>query len=94
MVGGWIYTITGGELAPMRLDWMLLPPIAVSILSYFLVNSALTAGVIAATLTSWFMNVWDINYRWLTPNYIGLGLVGFGMAVAVQSVGLLGLTIF
>src|SRR5439155_26321368 len=50
--------------------------------------------VIALETGTGLKSIFDMNYRWLLPDYVGVGLVGLGMGVAVQVVGLPGVTIF
>jgi hypothetical protein len=91
---GLVYTFAGGTLRPAAFDWALLPPAILGITTYFFINTFLIASVISLTTNSTFTTVWGMNYRWLAPNYVGMGLIGFGMGVAVSAVGLLGMSIF
>jgi diguanylate cyclase (GGDEF)-like protein len=91
---GRLYTLAGGLPEPALSDWALLAPSFAAIVVYFLLNSGLLAMAIALTTRQPVLAVWNASYRWLAPSYVGLGLVGFGMAVAYRATGLLGLAIF
>lgn len=91
---GWVYEAAGGMLRPAAFEWALLPPAILGITTYFFANSFLLASVISLTTNSSLQTVWGMNYRWLAPNFVGMGLVGFGMGVAVSAIGLLGISIF
>jgi diguanylate cyclase (GGDEF)-like protein len=91
---GRLYEAAGGVPEPALSDWDLLAPSFAAIVLYFLLNSGLVATAIALTTRQPVMAVWNSNSRWLAPSYVGLGLVGFGMAVAYRATGLLGLAIF
>jgi len=91
---GLAYTGLGSSIRPAALEWANLWPVIVAIVAYFFVNTGLLAAAISATTASTLSSVWGLNYRWLAPNFFGLGLVGFGMATAVATVGLLGPGIF
>ncbi|HEY3080240.1 MAG TPA: EAL domain-containing protein [Chloroflexota bacterium] len=93
-VAGRLFGLLGGAARPALSDWALLPPSLLAIVAYFLLNSGLLAAAIALTTDQPAVDVWNKNYRWLAPNYVGLGIVGFGMAIAYRASGLLGLTIF
>jgi diguanylate cyclase (GGDEF)-like protein len=90
---GWLYTAAGGIVGPTRMDVSMLPPILVATAAAYVLNTGLVSAVIAVTSGSSLRSVWDTNFRWLAALYLGLGLVGFGMAVAAHAIGLLGLAI-
>jgi diguanylate cyclase (GGDEF)-like protein/PAS domain S-box-containing protein len=91
---GRLFAVLGGTSRSVLSDWALLPPSLIAIVAYFLLNSGLLATAIALTSSQPAVEVWNKNFRSLAPNYVGLGIVGFGMAVAYRATGLLGLTIF
>lgn len=93
-LAGIIYVTLGGQIRPTSFEWSNVGPAVVAITAYFFVNTGLLAAAIAMTGNATLTSVWGLNYRWLAPNFVGLGLVGFGMASAVAAVGLLGLSIF
>src|SRR5207244_5958677 len=92
-VAGWLYVATGGVVGHARLDLDMLVPIIVSVAARYCLNTGLVAAAIAVTTNSSLRAVWETNYRWLAAIYLGLGLIGFGMAAAADVIGPLGLTI-
>jgi diguanylate cyclase (GGDEF)-like protein/PAS domain S-box-containing protein len=90
---GRLFALAGGAASPVPSEWALLPPSLIAIAAYFLLNSGLLATAIALTTNRPAVEVWNRNFRTLAPNYVGLGIVGFGMAFAFRSNGLLGLTV-
>src|SRR5207244_3272593 len=93
-VTGLVYFLVTGHVAPARIDWALLPPAVVAITVFVFANTLMLSAVIALETGTGLKSIFDMNYRWLLPNYVGVGLVGLGMGVAVQVVGLPGVTIF
>jgi GAF domain-containing protein len=93
-LAGLVYVALGGVVAPGYLGWSLLPPALVAITVFVLANTIGLTVVIALETGSSLAAIWTLNYRWLLPNYVGLGLVGLGMAIAVQTIGLIGLAVF
>jgi GAF domain-containing protein len=93
-VAGAVYAAAGGAARPAALEWALLPPAVLAITAYFFANTGSLAAVIALTSRASLGAVWAVNYRWLAPNYVGMGLIGFGMGTAVAAVGLLGVSLF
>lgn len=93
-LAGWVYVALGGAVAPGYLAWSLLPPALAAITVFVLANTIGLTLVIALETGSSLAAVWNLNYRWLLPNYVGLGLVGLGMAVAAQTIGIAGLGVF
>src|SRR5579884_2906034 len=91
---GLVYAALHGRVAPERVEWALLPPAVVAIAVFVLANTLMLSAAIALETGSGLKTVFNMNYRWLLPNYVGVGLVGLGMGVAVQVVGLPGVTIF
>jgi hypothetical protein len=91
---GLVYAALGGAVGAGRLDWALLPPAVAAIAVFVLANTLMLSAVIALETGAGLRNVFDANYRWLLPNYVGVGLIGLGMGVAVQAVGLPGVAIF
>jgi GAF domain-containing protein len=93
-VAGAVYAAAGGAARPPGLEWALVPPAVLAITAYFFANTGSLAAVIALTSKASFGAVWGVNYRWLAPNYVGMGLIGFGMGAAVAAVGALGVGLF
>jgi diguanylate cyclase (GGDEF)-like protein/PAS domain S-box-containing protein len=92
-VAGFLYVATGGVVGHARPDLDMLVPIVVSVAARYFLNTGLVAAAIALTTNSSLRSVWETNFRWLAAIYLGLGLIGFGMAVATDAIGVLGLTI-
>jgi putative nucleotidyltransferase with HDIG domain len=87
------YRFAGGEVP--------LGPIAPTVLAvcaaaavYFLVNSSLTAGVIALTSATPFRKVWLQNFGWMPVNYIATAVNGAALAIAYQALGVFGALVF
>src|SRR5438128_1588867 len=87
---GWM----GGVRAPAVRSWALVAPAVAAAGVFVALNTGALAAVIALETGSSVRAVWTLNYRWLLPNYVGLGLVGLGMAVAVRAMGTAGLLVF
>jgi diguanylate cyclase (GGDEF)-like protein/PAS domain S-box-containing protein len=92
-VAGWLYVATGGGVGHARPNLDMLVPIVISVTARYCLNTGLVAAAIALTTNSSLRAVWETNFRWLAAIYLGLGLIGFGMAVATDEIGPLGLTI-
>jgi hypothetical protein len=93
-LAGAVYAAAGGAGRAPGLEWGLVPPAVLAITAYFFANTGSLAAVIALTSRASFGAVWGVNYRWLAPNYVGMGLIGFGMGAAVAAVGALGVGLF
>ena len=65
-----------------------------SALGYFLVNTGLTAGVIAISERRGFLEVWRTNYAWMPVNFLATAAQGAALALASQALGLFGVLIF
>src|SRR6185295_11087414 len=93
-VAGLVYLALGGAVGPTYLSFSLLPAALAATVVFVATNTVLLSVVIALETGSSVGAVWNLNYRWLLPNYVGLGMVGLGMAVAIQAIGLAGLAVF
>src|SRR2546425_3797100 len=90
-VSGTIYS----ALAPERGDIAAtLAAVALSALGDFLVNTGLTAGVIAISERRSFVEVWRTNYAWMPVNFLATAAQGAALALASQALGLFGVLIF
>src|SRR5713101_829055 len=63
------YQLLGGMVPPGAFVPTMLA-VAVSAVVYFVMNSALTAGVIALTSEARFFDVWAQNFAWMPLNYL------------------------
>ena len=82
-------------LAPERGDIAAtLMGVAVSAFGYFLVNTALTAGVIALSERQPFFSVWRTNYSWMPLNFLATAAQGAALALASQALGVFGVLVF
>src|SRR6185503_14358556 len=82
-------------LAPERGDIAsTLMGVAASALGYFLVNTALTAGVIAISERLSFLTVWRTNYAWMPVNFLATAAQGAALALASQALGVFGVLVF
>src|SRR5207248_1990965 len=81
------YQLLGGMVPPGAFVPTMLA-VAVSAVVYFVMNSALTAGVIALTSEARFFDVWAQNFAWMPVNYLATAVNGAALALAYQSLGL------
>jgi hypothetical protein len=68
--------------------------VALSAFAYFVVNTGLTAGVIALSERQGFFKVWRTNYAWMPVNFLATAAQGAALALASQSLGTVGVVIF
>ena len=68
--------------------------VGVSAFGYFLVNTALTAGVIALSERQPFFTVWRTNYAWMPLNFLATAAQGAALALASQALGVFGVLVF
>ena len=82
-------------LAPERGDLAAtLVAVAVSALGYFVVNTSLTAGVIALSERQSVFTVWRTNYAWMPVNFLATAAQGAALALASQALGIFGVLVF
>ncbi|HEV8535153.1 MAG TPA: HD-GYP domain-containing protein [Candidatus Limnocylindria bacterium] len=87
------YQLVGGMVPPGAFVPTMLA-VAVSAAVYFAVNSALTAAVIALTSEARFLDVWAQNFSWMPVNYLATAVNGAALALAYQSLGIIGVIVF
>jgi HD domain-containing protein/MASE9 protein len=87
------YQLVGGMVPPGAFVPTMLA-VAVSAAVYFAVNSALTAAVITLTSNSRFLDVWVQNFAWMPLNYLATAVNGAALALAYQSLGVIGVIVF
>jgi putative nucleotidyltransferase with HDIG domain len=87
------YQLVGGMVPPGAFVPTMLA-VAVSAAVYFIVNSVLTAAVITLTSSSRFVDVWVQNFAWMPVNYLATAVNGAALALAYQSLGLIGVVVF
>lgn len=92
-VAGTVYQLAGGSTPPAALPATIVA-VAISAAAYFLVNSTLTAGVIALTSEAKFAAVWKQNFSWMPVNYLATAVNGGALALAYQALGVFGAAIF
>jgi hypothetical protein len=72
--------------------------VACSSLVYFIVNSSLTAAVIAlhapGPAFAGFRTVWRENYSWMVVNWVATASAGAGLALSYQAIQAVGIAIF
>jgi MFS family permease len=84
-----------GLLAPARGDVAATcVAVALSAFAYFVVNTGLTAGVIALSERQGFLKVWRTNYAWMPVNFLATAAQGAALALASQALGVIGMVIF
>jgi signal transduction histidine kinase len=79
---GWVYVFSGGELAPLELA-KAAKPIVVTIAAYFVVNTGLIAGAIAATSERTWWRVWRDDFLWSGASFMVAGTAGAAAAVVI-----------
>src|SRR5947208_3173237 len=87
------YQLVGGMVPPGALVPTMLA-VGVSAAVYFAANSLLTAGVITLTSDARFWQVWAQNFAWMPVNYLATAVNGAALALAYQSLGLVGVLVF
>ena len=90
-VAGEIYRLFGPERGDIAAT---LVAVAVSAFAYFVVNTSLTAGVIALSEGQTFFAVWRTNYSWMPVNFLATAAQGAALALASQALGVFGLLVF
>ncbi|TMB75242.1 MAG: HD-GYP domain-containing protein [Chloroflexi bacterium] len=68
--------------------------VALSAFAYFLVNTFLTAAVIALSERQTVLKVWRTNYAWMPVNFLATAAQGAALALASQALGIFGVLIF
>ena len=87
------YQLVGGMVPPGAFVPTMLA-VAVSAAVYFAVNSVLTAEVITLTSNARFVDVWTQNFAWMPVNYLATAVNGAALALAYQSLGVIGVIVF
>lgn len=93
-LAGWAYVALGGSVGPGGWGWAQLPPAIVAVALFVFANTLMLSAAIALETGSKATTIFDANYRWLLPTYVGVGLTGLAMGVAANAVGLAAVTIF
>jgi HD-GYP domain-containing protein (c-di-GMP phosphodiesterase class II) len=87
------YQLVGGLVPPGAFVPTMLA-VAVSAAVYFAVNSVLTAAVITLTSNARFVDIWMQNFAWMPVNYLATAVNGAALALAYQSLGVIGVIVF
>lgn len=90
-VAGELFRLVGpqrGDIAGTLLG------VGVSALGYFLVNTLLTASVIAQSERQSVVAVWRTNYSWMPVNFLATAAQGAALALASQALGVFGVLVF
>ncbi len=90
-VAGEIYRLFSPERGDIAAT---LVAVAVSAAGYFLVNTSLTAGVIAISERQAVLQVWRTNYSWMPVNFLATAAQGAALALASQALGVFGVLVF
>jgi putative nucleotidyltransferase with HDIG domain len=88
-----VYHAVGGQVPPGAIAPTVLA-VCVSAAVYFVVNSTLTAAVIALTSDARFRTVWLQNFAWMPVNYAATAVNGAALAIAYQGLGVFGAAVF
>jgi len=87
------YQLIGGMVPPGAFVPTLLA-VAVSAAVYFAASTSLTAAVITLTSPTRFVDVWMQNFAWMPVNYLATAVNGAALALAYQSLGVIGVIVF
>ena len=94
---GVVYSVSGGLiLAELNRGFtladfpLILAPLAMGIVAFFLVNTLLVSIVIGLAEDMPTLNVWLMNVRWAIPNYFALAPLGMAIAQIYMVVGYVG----
>ena len=90
-VGGEIYRLVSPERGDILATCI---AVAAAALGYFLVNTSLTAAVIALSEQRGFAQVWRSNYAWMPINFLATAAQGAALALASQALGVFGVLVF
>ena len=90
-VAGEIYRLVAPERGDIASTLL---AVGASAAAYFLVNTALTAGVIAISERQSFFSVWRTNYAWMPLNFLATAAQGAALALASQALGVFGVLVF
>ena len=82
MATGVVYTSLGGPLAPVQLA-VLAKPLVGAITTYFVVNTGLVAGAIAASSGQPWWRVWRHDFLWSSASFMVAGTAGAAAAVVI-----------
>ncbi len=82
MATGFVYTSLGGPFAPVQFG-LLARPLVGAITAYFIVNTGLVAGAIAASTGRSFFRVWRDDFLWSSASFMVAGTAGAVAAVVV-----------
>ena len=79
---GAVYTVLGGPIAPIHFA-LLGKPLVGAIATYFVVNTGLVAGAIAASSGRSWWNVWRVEFLWSSASFMVAGTAGAAAAVVI-----------
>ncbi len=79
---GAVYTALGGPVAPIHFA-LLAKPLVGAIATYFIVNTGLVAGAIAASSGRTWWNVWRVEFLWSSASFMVAGTAGAAAAVII-----------
>ena len=91
--GGLIYGRFGGEL-PIVSDQSAALPLALAVLVYYVIDCGGVAVVLRLSEGGSLAAIWRDTYLGLFPQYMAIGGVSLGMALAYRSIGVVGLLLF
>ncbi len=92
-VAGLVYLHSGGSVGEVIFPDHLLPYFA-SAGVYMLLNVSIMVGIMALAQGTSFLNMWLVNFRWLTLNYLALGPIAVLIALVYTSIGMFGVLVF
>jgi HD-GYP domain-containing protein (c-di-GMP phosphodiesterase class II) len=90
-VAGEIYRLISPERGEVAST---LVAVAAAAGGYFLVNTGLTAAVIAISEGRRVSEVWRTNYAWMPVNFLATAAQGAALALASQALGVFGVLVF
>ncbi len=90
---GTTYALVGGQIRPTDIP-LTLAAVAASAAVYFIVNTTLTAAVIALSERQSIAAIWRTNYSWMPVNFLATAAQGAALAMASQALGVFGVAVF
>jgi signal transduction histidine kinase/CheY-like chemotaxis protein len=79
---GAVYTMLGGPIPPLDVN-LLAKPLVGAIATYFIVNTGLVAGAIAASSGRSWWNVWRVEFLWSSASFMVAGAAGAAASVVI-----------
>ncbi len=92
-VAGLVYQTAGG-VVPVTSYQAGIIPVALAVLTYYLIDCGGVALAVSISERSPLRAIWRRTYRGLLPHYLAVGGISLGMALAYQTMGVVGMLFF